>query len=87
MSQNHSISWGHFLDPSEESGVQSDIQVTNDELQTLLSELKLEPKDEYNLELLDNVRPVKWNEPVPHDTYNIVVIGAGVGGLVTAAGF
>ena len=41
--------------------------------------------DQFNCELFDNVRPIKWNDPEPGN-YDIVVIGGGAGGLVTAAG-
>jgi pyruvate/2-oxoglutarate dehydrogenase complex dihydrolipoamide dehydrogenase (E3) component len=44
------------------------------------------PLDENNLRLLDNVRPKQWFDPTPKPSYNLVVIGAGAGGLVSAAG-
>jgi pyruvate/2-oxoglutarate dehydrogenase complex dihydrolipoamide dehydrogenase (E3) component len=44
------------------------------------------PDDEYNRELLANVHPSGWANPEPAPRYNIVVIGAGTAGLVTAAG-
>jgi pyruvate/2-oxoglutarate dehydrogenase complex dihydrolipoamide dehydrogenase (E3) component len=44
------------------------------------------PLDENNLTLLDNVRPKQWLDPTPKPSYNLVVIGAGAGGLVSAAG-
>lgn len=44
------------------------------------------PLDEHNLKLLDNVHPKEWVDPAPQDMYNLVVIGAGAGGLVSAAG-
>jgi pyruvate/2-oxoglutarate dehydrogenase complex dihydrolipoamide dehydrogenase (E3) component len=44
------------------------------------------PLDEANLGLLDSVRPKQWLDPTPKPTYNLVVIGAGSGGLVSAAG-
>jgi pyruvate/2-oxoglutarate dehydrogenase complex dihydrolipoamide dehydrogenase (E3) component len=44
------------------------------------------PLDESNQKLLDNVRPSGWKNPEPADCYNLVVIGAGTAGLVTAAG-
>ena len=43
------------------------------------------PDDEYNKTLLDNVHPAGWVNPQPSGRYNIVVIGAGTAGLVTAA--
>lgn len=51
-----------------------------------LDELEVKPLDEFNVQLLDNVHPPKWINPVPEGTYNLVVIGAGAGGLVSAAG-
>ena len=47
---------------------------------------EIEPRDEYNQSLLDNVRPSGWLNPRPAPRYNLVVIGAGAAGLVTAAG-
>src|SRR5207253_6498728 len=40
----------------------------------------------HNQELLGNVHPASWVNPIPANRYNLVVIGAGTGGLVTAAG-
>lgn len=47
---------------------------------------QLKPADEYNLTLQSNVHPIDWVNPVPSGRYNLVVIGAGTAGLVTAAG-
>ena len=44
------------------------------------------PEDEYNGILVGNVHPPEWKNPEPADRYNLVVIGAGTAGLVTAAG-
>ena len=46
----------------------------------------LEPFDDHNRELLDNVHPPDWINPEPAERYHLVVIGAGTAGLVTAAG-
>ena len=43
------------------------------------------PMDEFNQELVNNVHPSQWTNPVPEGTYNLVVIGAGTAGLITAA--
>ncbi|MGH7165892.1 MAG: FAD-dependent oxidoreductase, partial [Nitrospiraceae bacterium] len=43
------------------------------------------PDDEHNRTLVHNVRPTTWVNPDPTGRYNIVVIGAGTAGLVTAA--
>ena len=44
------------------------------------------PMDKYNRELLSNVHPPDWANPQPADCYDLVVIGAGTAGLVTAKG-
>ena len=44
------------------------------------------PMDEYNRELLSNVHPPDWANPQLADCYDLVVIGAGTAGLVTAKG-
>ena len=43
------------------------------------------PDDEYNRTLINNLHPPNWTNPEPDGRYNIVVIGAGTAGLVTAA--
>jgi pyruvate/2-oxoglutarate dehydrogenase complex dihydrolipoamide dehydrogenase (E3) component len=44
------------------------------------------PHDVYNGALVSNVHPLDWENPKPAPCYNLVVIGAGTAGLVTAAG-
>jgi len=44
------------------------------------------PRDVYNAELIAQVHPREWRPPTPAPRYNLVVIGAGTAGLVTAAG-
>jgi pyruvate/2-oxoglutarate dehydrogenase complex dihydrolipoamide dehydrogenase (E3) component len=44
------------------------------------------PQDTHNATLLANVHPPDWQNPEPAPKYNLVVIGAGTAGLVTAAG-
>ncbi|MGC9503242.1 mercuric reductase [Baaleninema sp.] len=44
------------------------------------------PMDEYNQKLVSQVHPPDWVNPTPADCYDLVVIGAGTAGLVTAAG-
>jgi len=44
------------------------------------------PEDAYNQTLVANVHPPAWINPTPSGRYNLVVIGAGTAGLVTAAG-
>jgi pyruvate/2-oxoglutarate dehydrogenase complex dihydrolipoamide dehydrogenase (E3) component len=42
------------------------------------------PDDEHNRTLVGNVHPANWVNPEPSGRYNIVVIGAGTAGLITA---
>ncbi|MBI4055472.1 MAG: mercuric reductase [Elusimicrobia bacterium] len=42
--------------------------------------------DRYDQALLANVHPADWKNPDPAPRYNLVVLGAGTAGLVTAAG-
>ena len=42
------------------------------------------PNDDYNQQLVKNVHPADWSNPEPTSRYNIVVIGAGTAGLITA---
>lgn len=44
------------------------------------------PFDIHNQSLVKNVRPKGWTNPTPSKPYNLVVIGAGTAGLVSAAG-
>ncbi|MDV2494642.1 MAG: mercuric reductase [bacterium] len=44
------------------------------------------PHDEHNAALVANVHPPDWTNPEPAPRYNLVVLGAGTAGLVTAAG-
>jgi pyruvate/2-oxoglutarate dehydrogenase complex dihydrolipoamide dehydrogenase (E3) component len=46
----------------------------------------IEPLDEHNLKLVENVHPSSWINPEPAPRYHMVVIGAGTAGLVSAAG-
>ncbi len=46
---------------------------------------EITPRDEHNLALLSNVQPTDWTNPTPSGRYNMVVIGAGSAGLITAA--
>lgn len=46
----------------------------------------LHPDDTHNRAFGENVHPSGWKNPEPAPVYNLVVIGAGTAGLVTAAG-
>ena len=41
--------------------------------------------DEHDQKLVANVHPPDWQNPEPDGRYNLVVIGAGSAGLITAA--
>jgi len=49
------------------------------------SPVEVLPMDAFNRELVNNVHPPTWVNPESSGRYNIVVIGAGTAGLVTAA--
>lgn len=51
-----------------------------------MGDIRVEPQDGYNGMLVRNVHPDDWVNPEPAGRYNLVVIGAGTAGLVTAAG-
>jgi pyruvate/2-oxoglutarate dehydrogenase complex dihydrolipoamide dehydrogenase (E3) component len=45
----------------------------------------LEPNDEHDRALVENVHPSAWVNPQPSGRYNLVAIGAGAAGLVSSA--
>ena len=47
---------------------------------------QLLPNDPHDRRLLAQVQPENWTNPVPKPLYDLVVLGAGAGGLVSAAG-
>jgi pyruvate/2-oxoglutarate dehydrogenase complex dihydrolipoamide dehydrogenase (E3) component len=47
---------------------------------------EIHPLDEHNRTLLSHVHPPDWINPEPAPRYNLVVIGAGAGGLVSSIG-
>jgi pyruvate/2-oxoglutarate dehydrogenase complex dihydrolipoamide dehydrogenase (E3) component len=48
--------------------------------------IAVQPMDEYNRKLVENVHPPAWQNPAPQERYNLVVVGAGTAGLVGAIG-
>ena len=50
-----------------------------------MSRALLPPDDAFNRKLTANVHPAGWRNPTPAGRYNLVVVGAGTAGLVTAA--
>jgi pyruvate/2-oxoglutarate dehydrogenase complex dihydrolipoamide dehydrogenase (E3) component len=91
------IEWSKFFAPSHGDGVH-DMQPSFSQRDLgALADIdpkdtrvisKVWPMDAYNTKLLDHVHPPDWQDPQVDvkDTYDLVVIGAGVGGLVSAAG-
>jgi pyruvate/2-oxoglutarate dehydrogenase complex dihydrolipoamide dehydrogenase (E3) component len=55
---------------------------TSDE--DLAKSLSIWPLDAYNVDLLNEVRHKEYSNPTPIDVYDLVVIGAGAGGLVSS---
>ena len=51
-----------------------------------MSEIELLPRDEHNAQLIARTHPPDWQNPAPWPLYDLVVIGAGTAGLVSAAG-
>ena len=45
----------------------------------------IQPNDPFNRQLVAHVHPPEWTNPTPSGRYNLVVVGAGTAGLVTAA--
>jgi pyruvate/2-oxoglutarate dehydrogenase complex dihydrolipoamide dehydrogenase (E3) component/uncharacterized membrane protein YdjX (TVP38/TMEM64 family) len=65
----------------------SAIQPVDDKNPVMLDERnEIVPDDEYNQVLKSNVHPSNWFNPPAAEQYNLVVIGGGTAGLVTAAG-
>lgn len=88
------VKWADFLGvlsgaPGQEN-LQADIPGPDGDLANMaqddLAKAGVSPLDEHNAKLLDNVFPKEWVNPEAKGTYNLVVIGAGAGGLITAAG-
>src|SRR5512141_3287738 len=48
-------------------------------------DVRVEPFDQFNQELVAHVHPAGWVNPEPRERYHLVVIGAGTAGLVTAS--
>jgi len=44
------------------------------------------PHDQYNAELVANAHPQQWTNPTPSGRYNLVAIGGGTAGIISALG-
>jgi pyruvate/2-oxoglutarate dehydrogenase complex dihydrolipoamide dehydrogenase (E3) component len=51
-----------------------------------MSHIDLQPADQHNSRLIANVHPPDWQNPTPRPLYDLIVIGGGTAGLVSAAG-
>lgn len=51
----------------------------------MTTQFEVPPYDVHNQQLVANVHPLDWHNPEPALRYNLVVIGAGAAGLITAA--
>jgi len=92
------IKWAKFLGGENLSEHERSLQPTlkQPELDTLNPKdvhvaSQVWPMDSYNTTLLDHVHPPEWCDPKASNedgssTYDLVCIGAGVGGLITASG-
>jgi len=89
------VSWADFMAPLTRAEdqiltLQPNIPERDPDLASF-SQVDLEacgvsPLDEHNTSFLDLLHPKEWIDPEPKPSYNLVVIGAGTGGLVSAAG-
>lgn len=52
----------------------------------MMEPTRLDPFDQHNARLLAAVHPSGWPNPAPRPRYHLAVLGAGTGGLVSAAG-
>ncbi len=52
----------------------------------MFERLNLAPMDRHNEMLMANAHPSDWRNPTASGRYNMVVVGRGTAGLVTAAG-
>ena len=48
--------------------------------------MDLTPLDPYNQELIDQAHPSNWENPTPRGRYNLVAIGGGTAGIISALG-
>ena len=89
------VSWADFIAPLTNPGgrpmtLQPDIPERDPDLasfeQVDPEACGVSPLDAHNIHMLDLLHPKVWVDPQPKPAYNLVVIGAGAGGLVSAAG-
>lgn len=95
IADGSAVKWSDFLGSlspthTTDGPLQPSLPGPDDDLanmeQIALATTCVSPLDNHNAKLLDNVHPRKWLDPQPKSSYNLVVVGAGAGGLVSAAG-
>ena len=69
----------------EGSGVESKPRLDRNHKPTSFEEMMI-VDDAHDRQLIENCHPPRWVNPMPPGKYNLVVIGAGTAGLVSAAG-
>lgn len=91
---DRSVSWGDFIAPTA-LGVRSAVKMQPrfpkpdfDSVPPTSVHVasSVWPMDEHNIKLLDNVHPPSWIDPEFDGVYNMLVIGAGAGGLISSSG-
>ncbi|MGD8241963.1 MAG: FAD-dependent oxidoreductase, partial [Desulfobacterales bacterium] len=89
------VSWADFIAPlthpdDQAMNLQPEVPERDPDLasfdQVDLEAQGVSPMDEHNTRMLDLLHPKEWIDPEPKATYNLVVIGGGAGGLISAAG-
>ncbi len=89
------VKWADFIAPLTSAGnrdllLQPSVPERDPDLAGMAQEdleaCGVAPLDEHNAQFLDLLHPKGWVDPEPKPSYNLVVIGAGAGGLVSAAG-
>ena len=89
------VSWSDFIAPLTSAQdkiltLQPEVPERDPDLasfeQIELEACGVSPLDEHNTKFLDLLHPREWVDPTSKPSYNLVVVGAGAGGLVSAAG-
>jgi hypothetical protein len=77
MGEDHASLLPHFPTPDFQTLNPNDTHIAS----------KMWPLDEFNKKLLNHVHPPNWQDPAPgNDVYDLVVLGGGTGGLISASG-
>ncbi len=73
------------LPPDSSSNDDAAAEATRAEVLSAAADLHVLPLDAHNARMLAHVHPRPHANPTPQPLYNLVVVGAGAGGLVSAA--